>query len=260
MRNYFLILLCTLLGWNLISCQDDEGGGTMPIMTEGYLWDGWRISDISLYCFDNTYSKVEIVKGYDDFKLNVILDCNQGTYRSDDADEMIAIGKLEKEYYWSKSAFILEDMKDFLKHESVAWPDLFTAYTNGEVTITCDKVLYGEEPGTNLHEHFLVTSASACLPVGIENPKLLYAFGDEIPTDMSKFFVDESWLQPEYYLEFADSPSEQYEELTLCLSIPMVVENCRNYIAAQYKGLELPAKYTEKEFKAECLIKFDWTE
>jgi len=263
MKLYFSIFLCILFGVGLISCQSDENEEPITPLPytspEGYLLDGGLISDVNL-TLTGKYKKTNIVKDYADLWLLVEFDMNAPRYQSDDVNEMTAINNLEKEYHKERSAFIIEAYREYnsVKFQEVGWPTLFTAYTNGEVSITCDKTLYGEEPGTNLSEHLSVISMIECLPVGVVDSKLLYSFGDEIPTKMSKLFVNEAWLRPEYYLEFINQPSEKYDELTFYLTMPVILEHTRAYAVAKYKGKEFDSLYSESVFKAECLIKFDW--
>ena len=283
MKHLFPVILCILSGMGFISCHNDDDepipkGVPQPSL-EGTLLDGGWISDVSLYCVEynkshggaDYYPKTKTVKDYTDFWLEIVLHMEAPHYLSDDVNEMAAIQKLEREYTEERSSFILEAYKEYKsknKDAVVLWPELVTAYTDGEVSITCDKTLYGEAPGTNLSEHFRVRSftpatipVKKCLPVGVVDSKLLYGYDDEMPTEMSKIFVDEAWLRPGYDFVFTDPPSERYDELTLHLTMPMIKEHVRDYVVAKYKGRELDSKkYTEKVFNAECLIKFDWGE
>ena len=108
-------------------------------------------------------------------------------------------------------------------------------------------------------EEFVEYARSRCLPIGIENPRMLYNFGDDIPTDMDKFFVKGTWLQPKYYLQFKELPTERFDELTLTVTFPMIREHVWDYAVAKYRGEDITtAKLTEDVYKAECPIKFEW--
>ena len=278
MKQFFSFFLCVLFGLSFYSCQSDEPGpAEVNIDIKGHLWDGGEISGINFYCIEKYNShigephyqynpRVKTLKNYSDFYLQLEFNRNAPFYQTDDADEMVAIGKIEGDYEKSKSLFIVEEYEKY-RHNNQRdeqWPNLFTAYTNGEVSITCDKVLFGEEPGTNLDKYFNVNKGltdldSRCLPVGIENPRMLYNFGEEIPSDMDKFFVKGTWLQPQYYLQFKDLPTEKYDELTLSVTFPMIREHVRNYAVAKYRGETVTSpKLTEDVFKADCPIKFEW--
>ena len=275
MKKSVLIFICLFMSLGITSCHDDNDndilGNCPPPPLEGLLIDGGQISDISLYCLENQhstigemwydyYKRVKTVPDYESFHLRLILNRTAGRYVTDDKEEMYQIGQYELEYEKEKSRFILDSYNNYKENHpgGLEWPTLFTAYVNGEVTITCDKVLFGKEPGEDLSPYFSVKSRTNCLPVGIENPKLLYDFGDEIPTEWSKLFVDGSWLQPEYRLVFAEQPDEKYEEITLSVSFPMIIENYRNIAVDKYRGKEGGTRRTEHVHKSECLIRFHW--
>ena len=151
-------LLFLFAGICLLSCQNDEleKGITSEIVLprEGLLLDGGRISDISLYCLElekphigeqwwEYYPRTKTVKGYDAFKLLLFPHTNAPQYNSDDREEMDAIKKIEEAYYKEKSMFILEAYNEYNKTGVTGWPDVFTAYATEDITITCDKVLFG---------------------------------------------------------------------------------------------------------------------
>lgn len=268
----FNILLCGLCLF-CQSCQDEDEEsailGSIPAPRIGLLLDGGRISGINLYCLENNaagtgtwdkyYPKTKTVPDYNSFEMCLMLNDNASVYLSDDRDEMNAIGKIEVEYEKERSSFILEDYINYYGDSvEVIWPDVYTAYTKGEISITCDKTLFGEQPGTNLTSHFTVLTVSYVLPVGIENPKLLYYSEKDIPTNMAERFVDGVWLEGCYYFKFSEQPSEKYEELTLSISIPMVLEHIRKYAVEKYKGGNPDKIFTDSVFNAECLIKFNW--
>ena len=274
MKKSVLFFMCLFMSLGFVSCQDEEDN-VLPdeiyVNREGHLIDGGQIFDISLYCLENQhstigemwydyYKRVKTVPDYESFHLRLILNRTAGRYVTDDKEEMYQIGQYELEYEKEKSRFILDSYNNYKENHpgGLEWPTLFTAYVNGEVTITCDKVLFGKEPGEDLSQYFSVKSRTNCLPVGIENPKLLYDFGDEIPTEWSKLFVDGSWLQPEYRLVFAEQPGEKYEEITLSVSFPMIIENYRNIAVDKYRGKEGGTRRTEHVHKSECLIRFHW--
>ena len=283
MKQYFSFLLCALFGLSFYSCQSDEPAPVeVAIDPRGNLWDGGQISGINFYCIEKKrpilgemsyydyYRMTKTVGSYSDFYLQ--LEFNINGYPPLTTDDM-QIAIIQDDYEKSKSLFIVEDYDRFNQAITgeVGWPSLFTAYTNGEVSITCGKVLFGEEPGTNLDKYFNVNrfyaandkfvenAGSRCLPIGIENPKMLYKFGEEIPSDMDKFFVKGTWLQPKYFLQFKELPTEKYDELTLSVIFPMIREHVRDYAVAKYKGEAITtAKLTEDVFKADCPIKFEW--
>lgn len=274
------ILYCVFICTYYLSCQkDDVGAGNndgltgltpdeIKINSEGTLLDGGLISDMGMYCLEHNtvygelwydyYPRTKTVSDYHSFDLCLMLYRDGFFYKTDDVNEMGDIAKMEMDYYKEKSSFIYDDYKNYKKMAPVGWPTLFTAYVNGEVTITCDKALYGQEPGTNLTPYFTMVTEITCLPIGVENPKLLYSFGDHIPTTMSKLFVDGTWLREKYLLHFSEQPSEKYDELTLAITLPMTKEHVRDYAVEKYKGMEPETKYSDAVYKSECKIKFNW--
>ena len=63
------------------------------------------------------------------------------------------------------------------------------------------------------------------MAVGIEHPKMLYAFGSELPETMDGYFPHEAWLQPWYEITLAKEPEEKYDSITFCFSKPITVED-----------------------------------
>lgn len=280
-KLYFNILLGILSCVSLLACSDDNSiGNSPPLYSTGFLWDGGGISKVGLYCIEKDslhrfhfsdevgyVAKTKTIGDYSDMLLYISIhscyysDRLLSRYGITNKAEREKISKLEKEYYKTKSALLVEDLDSFANHsrETVGslWPAFFTAYVNGEVTITCDKPLYGELPGTNLGKYFDVISLGGCLPVGKESTKLLYHFGQKLPTDMEELFPQEAWLVPYYELHFKELPSEKYDNLTLHLSFPMTIEHSLDYVVSQYNGRGF-SRYTETVFEADCPINFNW--
>ena len=284
MKKAFYLLLCCMLAVFLGACEkynELEEPNPEPVPNiEGLLIDGGRISKVGLYCLKsepmydawfNYYPKVKTLNDYSDMSsLCLLLHDEQWTYITDNIEEMSAIYSLEEAYWKKKSSFILEaynqyKASDFRREASRnndtrhiwGWPYFFTAYTNGEVTITCDRTLFGETPGTNLTKHFVINGFNGCMPVGVENPELRYTFFDDQPMLMSERFPVEVWLQPEYRLQFQTFPEEKYDSITLKLTMPLIIEHTREYAAATYKGKNPTPIFTEQVFTAECPIKFN---
>ena len=275
MKTLKFLLLCLLVGVCFLSCAEDDSeepieGLALPV--EGTLLDGGRISGVDLYCreYDREFTgkswetycaETKTVQDYDDFFLNLMIHKAAYRYTPHDTSEMSAIARLEKEYEKKKSQFILDGYNEY-KNSGLCepgWPVFFTAYTNDEVTVTCDKTLYGEEPGTNLSSYFtILPDVCPCLAVGKEDSKLLYRFGEELPTRMSDLFVVGCWLSPDYILTFAEKPSEKPDELTLYLSLPITKEYIWEYAVEKYRGNNPSVIYSDSVYKAECKIKFEW--
>ena len=266
MKHYLSILLCILLGCSFVSCEKEVTERPYPPpYVKGRLADGGRISEILLttkqYSYPNLYG--ETISSYSELEMELDIRRSSKSSPLINPSNYDKINELQKEYVLAKSAFIQDRYDNAIKTLGFGawnhqWPNLYTAYVNGEVTITCDKPLFGEEPGTNLSKYLKITSTSCCLPVGVTEPYLLYDFGDSIPTNMHEYFIKEAWLQLSYKLYFCEAPSEKYDDLTLRISIPMIQECCEDYILAEYYGHPLESKYKESTFTSSLKIKFDW--
>ena len=289
MKPFIKTLLCFFAGLSFVSCQSDEiesGDAVTPSDTEptndtdqtaglyislvGTLLDGGRVSGISLKCLptyhDDSetgqdwwtyYPNIKTINSY--LNLYLKIDNNGSRYRTDNLDEMDAISDIESEYYKEKSSFIKDEYYayELLNKKDAQWPELYTAYVNGDVKITCDKELFGVKPGDALNKYMTVYADCDCLPIGVENPRMLYNYGDELPSNLEQFFVKETWIRTKYLLSFPEEPSERYEELTLYISFPMLIEHARDMAVAAYKGTELKEKYTEVVYTSECTIRFN---
>ena len=292
MRKYRILFLLALAFAGLVSCQSDEDGteneqpeiangqeegenglSGVNLDTTGWLLDGGRISSVSLYCikkneimgnvhWQDYYASTKTLKDYSEMQLDIKVNNDAQGYFPADTAVSNAISRLEVKYYKERTAFIVDEMLKYISSsipgKMAGWPDFLTAYINGEVVITCDKVLYGEEPGTNLSGHFRVLSDTQCLPVGVENPSLLYNYGDQMPTILSEYLPTGAWLKPDYWLEFDNAPAEKYDNITLHLTFPLLLEHSRDYAVELYRGNNSDMKYTEHVFNADCSINFNW--
>ena len=266
MKKALYLLLCCILTAVFSACQnDDVREHPAPVPNrEGLLIDGGRISKVGLYCLKdeamhdawfNYYPKVKTLNDYSDIASFCLwLHDERWVYSTDNLEEKMAITSLTEAYCKKKSSFILEVYKE--KH-ILGWPDFYTAYTNGEVTITCDKTLFGEAPGTNLTHHFVINGSDGCIPVGVESPELRYTFFDDSATLMSERFPVGVWLQPKYSLQFKSFPEEKYDSLTLSLTMPLIIEHITEYAVETYEGKNPTPIFTEEVFTAECPIKFN---
>lgn len=275
MKKLFVFLILCLCIFSQ-SCRNEDIEASVNVIKEeinvnpeGLLLDGGEISDINLYCIENDksmigehwyeyYPKIKTVQDYNSFKLYLILNRNAPVYTSSDNDEMNSIRKIEAEYQKERSLFIVDSYNKNRQKEDTEWPVLFTAFINGDFSITCDKIIFGEQPGTNLISYFSVFSKSPCVPIGVDNPHFLYNFGEDRPKEAEKLFLKETWLQPEYHLEFSKQPDEKYEELTLFITLPIAIEHTRDIAVSKYKGIELDQNCSEAVFSSKCQIKFNW--
>lgn len=293
MKRIIFVLGCLLPYLTFVSCSKDENDADiMPSdventeVPEGYyvdptgmLIDGESISRVGFYCLEKNpaspwgvwfeyFPKTKTFTDYSEMYFCLWLhDGNGRSYWENTIENYNTFGLRLRDYYMSKTSFIVDALKKYLEEApdddarmKVRGPDgLYSAYTNGEVTLTCDKTLWGEAPGTNLSKYFMTYGDyPSCLVVGVESPRLLYGFGEEMPTTMDALFPDEAWLLYRNYWEMQTPPSEKYDELTFTLTMPVLIEHSRKYVYYQYMGMNLDSKYSEQTFTATCTMRFDW--
>lgn len=256
------LLLNTLLG----ACDSDDEQTIKPVPQPdpvGLMSDGGGITSMKMNCvtFDipNDDEATKTLEGYDDLLLHVTFDYTsvnayQPEFTEKEIQEMSVRNTMEETYYREKTLFMQQEYHDTLAAHG--WPHYFTAYVNGEVSVTCNKILFGLAPGENLGRHFSISTATDCMPIGIDNPYLLYHFGEELPQSVADFFPQESWILYEYWLKPLSLPEEQYDSLTFRFTLPMTVEHTGQFIKSQYKGTNEELKRENKVFVAECVVKF----
>lgn len=270
MKKKVFYLAFLLLGLAVASCKDDGGENPEPGWTpapqpdfRGRLMDGGSISDVEFYCPKTRgwgYDGNKIIRNKDYSDLYLIIKIrNDNGYSLDDQEEMATVKEMEKEYYREKTAFMLEAEAAAGDHGNrMEWPELYTAYTYGRVSITCDKTLFGQEPGTDLSGFFSAVNYNPCVPVGVEDPAFVYNYGEDIPADMRSAFPVNVWLAPEYTLLMNTCPEERYDKLTFRLAMPIRKEHTRDYIVSKYRGTGKPLESTDHLFEKECDAYFDW--
>ena len=271
MKHFGFTFLLLFIALCLASCQKDEDS-TVPLtpIPPPVLVDGGSVSSINLYCLEkdreppleiwyNYYPKTKTVKDYSNIQLCVMVDTDIPLRESDDSVEMSVINKMEANYHRERISNVLNISKDdaYYIDKGYILDGYMTAYVNGEVTLTCDKTLFGETPGTNLSKYFIILGGAEFVPIGIENPEM-HDFDDASSVMMNDNFVDEAWLYHGYAMELNTIPLEQYDSLTLHLSIPMTIEHVRDYIMSTYRGDSIGPRFTDQIFEADCLIKFKW--
>lgn len=266
MKRIFFFL-CVML---FCSCDREEQIYDCSDPSYQNLMDGGWISGVNLYCvvdnsrpnkFVRVWDKsVKTVNDYVNFYLVLEIGTRAINSEIQYQYEDFLISYVRGIYRKKKAQFIIDEhLKSCRQGKDVSWPLLFTAYINGEITIECDKVLFGEQPGTNLSSHFNLLSYKNvhCLPIGVENPQILYNFGDDFPQELNKYFQDKTWLLEGYNFAFADQPTEKYDEITLRVTCPLIKEDAKAIATAIYKGTDIPSN-TETVYTAECKIKFEW--
>ena len=140
----------------------------------------------------------------------------------------------------------------------ILWPMFLTGYVNGDVTIYCDKPLFSQQPGTDLGKFFKISSGLDCLPIGREEPTMLFKFGEEMPQRMSDFLQKDTWLGHHYMIELLEEPDEKYDEITFTLSFPITIERTGEYLSNIKKGNEAEIKTSDISHVKQLVVKFDW--
>lgn len=277
MKTKLKPLALFFMGIALASCQSDE-----QLPPEGIgidvtrrdvceLLDGGKISDIKLYCLNanehlygedwfEKYSRTKVVKDYSEITMLIDVEQNASSlnvFNNKEDNDQLSSRRLA--FYKDKCDFIVNDCESHDTSDTQhSYPVLFSAYINGEVRITCDKTLFGENPGTDLKKHFACISSQVCQPAGVLNPKLLRGYGDPPATALDETFADEVWLGTQYFFQFNKNPEERYDKITLHLEMPIKSELVNEYLAAEYKGNSSVDRYKDTVYEYDCKIMFDW--
>lgn len=262
-----LVVFCLSLFSSCSHDSDDIISGCEHDTTFGFMISGDGILSLNLYSVSlgQTYrpGTEAIVTDYASFQLLGLvkyatlynLDARYKKYTN---EQKCAMYDLEEKYWKNRSSFILDAFIE--ANGGLEWPWFFTAYIDGDVTIECDKVLFGKEPGTDLSPYFRVKGKNSCLAIGRENPYMLYGFFDEKPTNMEEYLQKDTWLQATYMFYFDEVPQEKYDELTFTVTIPITREHVTKYITAQYLGKDEALKVTNDTCRSTCTVKCNFTE
>jgi len=244
------------------------------LSSEGLMMDGQSIKELELYIIEReitnlsgfnipafytneyTYKQKEpVFADYSSVKIYAIFE-HQGSIFVNDT----TFNHLIVDWYNRRTDFILAQYRQ--RTAPMEWPLFFTSYVNGDVQLTCDKVLFGHQPGEDLSQHFKVTPPYNYLPVGREQPRVQYSFDNRkqllsgVP--MADFFTKDSWMQSAYLIRFIDEPSERYDDLTFTLTFPASLEHVKEFCTSKYKGENAPMKVTDTTYTASFTAKFNW--
>lgn len=273
MKKLYYSLLSIMLCLSVLSCSKDSDETPVnpvpqPDLT-GTIQDGESISNLGFYCLEvetdaprgvwfEYYPKEKTIRDYGNMYFYIWLHGeNSVSYWK--AEEYATYDPLLKAYMRERTSFLIDACEEecTAKGEPLYWPDeLCSAYVDGGVTLTCDKTLWGEAPGTNLLSHFTVSQV--CLAVGIDEPKLLSGLFDKKPESMEAWFQDEAWVYSKYPCYMKSEPSEKYDEITLTLTVPLTIEPLRKYVYYKYQGKELASRFTKQTFTSTCKVRFEW--
>lgn len=196
---------------------------------------------------------------YSSVKIYAVFDKHGNGLANDTTQAAIDINNLVRDWYRQRTDFILEQYKQSTRP---GWPIFFTAYINGGVQLTCDKVLFGQQPGEDLSHHFKVTPPYYFLPVGREQPQVQYNFEDEnqliAGIRMTDFFTKDSWMHFSYLIRFMEEPTERYDELTFTLKFPASLEHVSDFVTSAYIGENAPMQVTDTTYTASFTAQFSW--
>ena len=280
-----LLLAIVAASLLLFSCHKDENGQHQDFLLnmqqpiEGMMMDAAYITKLELYIMDkeilwlsgfdipsvyvNEYTRKNrepLFSDYSSVKMYAVFGRNGNGIPNDTSQIAKDINDLVYDWFFGKTDFIMEQYKQ--RTEPKEWPLFFTSYVNGGVQLTCDKVLFGQQPGEDLSQHFKVTPPYYYLPVGREQPWVQYNFKDEDQlrsgVRMTDFFTKDSWMQFSYLIGFMDEPTERYDELTFTLTFPASLEHVREFCTSKYKGENAPMKVTDTTYTASFTAKFNW--
>ena len=273
----------------LCACDKDEKDqdnirhfDAQNVPETGMMLDAACITKLQLFCmetevlflsgfnipamYNNNYTRKQkepLFANYSSVKMYAVFDKNGNGFANDSAQVARTINDLVFDWYCRRTDFILEQYNKEVSYENpIEWPTFFTSYVNGDVQLTCDKVLFGQQPGENLNKHFMVTPPYYFLPVGRETPNVQYGFTDSdqlrAGVRMPDFFTNDSWMQFSYLIRFIDEPTERYDEITFTMTFPASLEHVREFVTSKYKGENAPMRVTDTTFTASFKAKFKW--
>ena len=292
---YFVLLLLVIF----VSCSKDSDEikpnypyhALGPYFIVGTLIDGQGMTGFNLKCLHNStydyssstyYHSIKTLSDYSQLNLYFVPEYTSNPYQygcdSIDVHNILWSndGNLPaySAYKAQKVAFMTNAYNEFAeKHEEIktgaigwdwiGWVAYLTSYADGPLKITCDKKLFGLEPGEDLSSYFSVQSSALCIPKGIENPYLAYGFEEgykqELPTNIDAFFSKETWIQSWYYRFYLETyPTERYEDAVFNFTLPVANEKLCSHVIAATKGSSNKPFISHKVYTADCQVKFNW--
>lgn len=242
----------------MLSCSDNDEGyniGNSKPRPLGEMGDAGNINRIRVYCVDGNTAIYQsdadfVFDSYSQVRFYIV------PRTSSQHSTSLNVVNAMIDYYVTRSSFIIEEYNNLLDKGEYGYPCFYSAYINGEVTLTCDKTLFGKEPGVNLSPHFKAWVASTCMPVGRnDDAYLLYGFDDEMPISMDDVFVMDAWMFAEYCITFLDTPEERYDELTFQFTFPLSREHVEVTMLARENGINTEMLVTDDVYATECTVR-----
>jgi hypothetical protein len=269
-----MIALCTL------SCNNDEEQDLMienskPFYIYGELFPADGITGIELHAVENfrglTSRPTDTpVSDYSTFQLYGKISsgplwcldtkfADYPTYIQTSVTDMQQAFEKERTNFIREAFIAAYGVEPIINNASELrkWPYLYTGYINGDITISCDKRLFGTEPGKDISRHFNVYGTAECVPIGRENPTILYNFLDQKPKAISELMKKDTWLQRWFFFYFQDIPEEKYDTLTFKLTMPITREHYTRYFYGESLGRNDTLKVTNDTCISECKVVFN---
>lgn len=176
-----------------------------------------------------------------------------------DAEDAIALqNETIGTYMHQNRQYILNNIEWAENHK--IYPTSFLAFTSaivGDVKISADKTLFGQEPGSNLSAHFNVWSPNACvITANFESPTIIYNAKDYMPTAISEYFVKDSYLAHAYAFYLTDKPEEIYDEITFTITIPVEDQYIYDYYHRLQSDPKAEMKIVKRDRVASAKVNF----
>ncbi len=238
-----------------------------------YVDDGALLSGMNVYCipfkhqniydlgfesYTEFYESVKTVADISEFYFDIAFDCKNRPLHLTDKDEDSALQSRLHDYLYKKGDYIRKDKEKHSDNsESIATIPYYSAYIDGGVEITCDKTLFGLQPGENLMDHLQIFYDYACQPYGISEPFGFFHLNQLQSDTRNTVFCNEAWLRHKYRLKFKGIPDEQYKEIRFSFKFPLIVEYASSYIASSIKGYEFHERFSNVIYESQVTVKFE---
>ncbi len=276
--RHLILLICSCVSLAFFSCHtidsdEPEASGAFPYWLPAPMYNEIGTSGIYSYYFDTISKKFSVTENGKPF-ADSLTSYNHAEiyvdYKYDGKywDEFVkdeqfdTIKKLSAQYCKEKIAFITEAFNN-RNDKNLRWIPFSGRYLEGDVSITCDKALYGEYPGTNLVKYFEIIAEDHkwCIVSGIEDPQIVNGFDDWAPKQLSAYCSKGCWLVNGICLpafRFIYAPSEKYSDITFTITVPILTENTYSYVAAKYLNKQIGQPYRHEVFTTQLTMYFKW--
>lgn len=178
----------------------------------------------------------------------------------------IMAGSKEEDAYFAFIDLTMKDADDFIKQNDCPMQTYYYAGVKRGARIYADKSVAGREPGANISDLMSITVPYCCLLQltypdyqvyqDYSNDKNYILFSDYFKEGMALPTVDQ------FFVNFVESPAEQYDEITYTIEIPFECEYMRKIIFGQdykeeYYEQGLVERNENRMLKGSVTIHFD---